>query len=87
MNPVTRAEKARVTNARKAMLMEAVVESVNTFTTARLMRFVIGIAAESAEMSKYATDYKKEKLLFIVFLRNLFSMILSVTFYVFIKSY
>lgn len=56
MNPVLVAENARATNARKAMLMEAVVESVNMFTTARLMRFVIGIAADSAEMSKYATN-------------------------------
>jgi hypothetical protein len=69
-----RAQKARATNARKAMLMEAAVESVNTFTTARLMRFVIGTAADSAEISKYATNCKKSnekieaKLLFNFFL-------------------
>jgi hypothetical protein len=53
--PETTADKARATNAKKAMLMAAAVASVKLLTTADLMRFVMGTAAESADISKYAT--------------------------------
>ena len=49
------ADKARATNARKAMLIAAAVASVKLLITAVLMRFVIGIAADRADISKYAT--------------------------------
>lgn len=41
-------------NANKAMLMEDAEESVNELFITSLMRSVIGIAADDAEMSKYA---------------------------------
>jgi hypothetical protein len=52
------AAKARATNARKAMLMAAAVASVKLLTTAVLMRFVMGVAADRADINKYATTCK-----------------------------
>jgi hypothetical protein len=41
------------------MLIAAAVASVKLLTTADLMRFVIGAAADSADISKYATTCKR----------------------------
>lgn len=56
--PETTADKARATNAKKAMLIAAAVASVKVLTTADLMRFVMGTAADSADINKYATACK-----------------------------
>ena len=56
--PETTADKARATNAKKVMLIAAAVASVKLLTTADLMRFMMGTAAESADISKYATACK-----------------------------
>jgi hypothetical protein len=56
--PETTADKARAANAKKAMLIAAAVASVKVLTTADLMRFVMGTAADSADISKYATTCK-----------------------------
>lgn len=56
--PETTADKARAANAKKVMLIAAAVASVKVLTTADLMRFVIGTAADSADISKYATTCK-----------------------------
>jgi hypothetical protein len=56
--PETIADKARDTNAKKAMLIAAAVVSVKRLITADLIRFVMGVAAERADISKYATTCK-----------------------------
>jgi hypothetical protein len=54
LKPDIRADKASATNAKKAMLIEAAEESVNMLSTPSRMRFVIGIAADSADIRMYA---------------------------------
>jgi hypothetical protein len=56
--PETTADRARATYAKKAMLIAAAVASVKVLTTADLMRFVMGTAADRADISKYATPCK-----------------------------
>lgn len=55
------AERAMATNAKKAMLMEAALESVNMLSAPSRMRFVIGMAADSAEINKYAISWGNRK--------------------------
>uniref|UniRef100_A0A0D9WFB6 Uncharacterized protein n=1 Tax=Leersia perrieri TaxID=77586 RepID=A0A0D9WFB6_9ORYZ len=53
LKPERRAERARQTKAKKAMLMDAADESVNTLSAPSLIRFVIGIAADTADISRW----------------------------------
>ena len=50
LKPEMRAESARQTKAKKAMLMDAADESVNTLSVPSRMRLVIGMAADSADI-------------------------------------
>ena len=59
-----RAESARQTKAKKAMLIEAADESVNTLSEPSRMRFVIGIAADNADIRRYAVTCKNKRNLF-----------------------
>jgi hypothetical protein len=54
LKPEMRAESARQTKAKKAMLMEAADESVKTLSAPSRMRFVSGTAADSADIRRYA---------------------------------
>lgn len=47
-------DKASATKAKKAILIEAAEESVNMLSTPSRMRFVIGIAADNEDISRYA---------------------------------
>ena len=50
LKPEMMAESARQTKAKKAMLMDATDESVNTLSAPSRMRLVIGIAADNADI-------------------------------------
>jgi hypothetical protein len=59
LKPEMRADSARQTKAKKAMLMEAADESVKTLSAPSRMRFVIGTAADSADIRRYAVTCKR----------------------------
>lgn len=52
--PDIKADKEMEKNAKKAMLMEAAAESVNKLSITSRKSFVSSIAAEDAEISRYA---------------------------------
>lgn len=52
--PEIRDEIAKETKAKKAMLIEAAEASVNRLSAPTLILFVKGIAAETADINKYA---------------------------------
>lgn len=55
-----RADKARVTKARKAMLMADAEESVNMLSCDSLILFVNGIADEADDINRYAIICSKQ---------------------------
>lgn len=55
-----RADKARVTKARKAMLMADAEESVNMSSCPSLMLFVNGIADDADDINRYAIICSKQ---------------------------
>lgn len=55
-----RAKSARVTKARKAMLMEDAKASVNMLSCDSLILFVIGIAEDDDDIRRYAIICSKQ---------------------------
>lgn len=55
-----RAKSARVTKARKAMLMEDAKASVNMLSCDSLILFVIGIAEDADDIRRYAIICSKQ---------------------------
>lgn len=51
------ADNPRMKNARNSMLIHAAEESVNMLSAPSLILFVIGTAAEAADINRYAIIY------------------------------
>ena len=59
--PDIRADSPMDKNAKKAKLIENAVESVNELNVNCRMRFVSGIAADDADINRYAVTYNTAK--------------------------
>ena len=59
--PDIRADSPMDKNAKKAMLIENAVESVNELNVNCRRKFVSGIAADDADINRYAVTYNTAK--------------------------